>query len=258
MAQKVTIKTLRSSDGPRVDKGDALAVWYAGELAADRTAKFDSNYDFVSAISSRDPFVFTVGGGEVIKGWDIGLAGQHVGSVLELTIPAKLAYGVDGRPPSIPSNSDLVFTVELIASKAESSTIFSFPDFKDLPLSNDEIKAIVSFRKSLQTSSLLSNVANNIVGSDLDNELNGLDGNSSRSDILIGFKGTDVLNGGIGPDLLIGGPGLKTYFYDELLDAPMPEKGQSAMEMITGFNPEQGDIIDLSSLNRNTNNKIQF
>ena len=62
------------------------------------------------------PFTFKVGKGEVIKGWDIGVAGMTVGGERRLTIPAKLAYG-SSKTPGIPPNSTLVFDVKLLAIK---------------------------------------------------------------------------------------------------------------------------------------------
>lgn len=62
------------------------------------------------------PFSFSVGKGEVIKGWDIGVQGMSVGGERRLTIPANLAYG-SKSPPGIPSNSTLIFDVKLLAIK---------------------------------------------------------------------------------------------------------------------------------------------
>jgi FK506-binding nuclear protein len=68
---------------------------------------FDSN-------TKGKPFSFKLGKGDVIKGWDIGVAGMKVGGQRKLTIPANLAYGSQGAPPDIPPNSTLQFEIKLL------------------------------------------------------------------------------------------------------------------------------------------------
>jgi FKBP-type peptidyl-prolyl cis-trans isomerase len=80
---------------------------YYGTLAADGTL-FDENYTKPSG------FAFTLGSGQVIKGWDQGLVGMKVGGERRLVIPAALGYGEAGSPPKIPANADLVFVVKLL------------------------------------------------------------------------------------------------------------------------------------------------
>jgi FK506-binding nuclear protein len=63
------------------------------------------------------PFSFKLGAGEVIKGWDIGVMGMAVGGERRLTIPAHLAYGSKGSPPSIPPNSKLIFDLKVLGVK---------------------------------------------------------------------------------------------------------------------------------------------
>ncbi|KAF2953967.1 peptidyl-prolyl cis-trans isomerase FKBP15-2 isoform X2 [Oryza sativa Japonica Group] len=70
---------------------------------------FDSSYD------RGDPFEFTLGNGQVIKGWDQGLLGMCVGEKRKLKIPAKMGYGERGSPPKIPGGATLIFDTELIA-----------------------------------------------------------------------------------------------------------------------------------------------
>ena len=83
-----------------------MNVHYVGTLT-DGT-KFDSSRD------RGQGFRFTLGRGEVIQGWDQGVAGMKIGELRKLTIPASLAYGKRGFPPVIPPDSTLVFEVELL------------------------------------------------------------------------------------------------------------------------------------------------
>lgn len=87
-------------------KGDRVSVHYTGTLASDGS-KFDSSLDRGSR------FEFTLGKGEVIKGWDVGVASMNKGEKCSLTISSDFAYGATGSPPKIPPNSTLIFTVEL-------------------------------------------------------------------------------------------------------------------------------------------------
>ena len=74
-------------------------------------------HPFDSSVDANQPYEFTLGKDEVIKGWDEGVAGMKVGGKRQLRIPAELAYGAEGHPPQIPANATLVFDVQLLAVK---------------------------------------------------------------------------------------------------------------------------------------------
>ena len=93
--------------GREAKTGDTVHVQYTGTLTNGK--KFDSSYDH-----GGDPFKFTLGKGEVIKGWDQGVVGMKAGGKRRLRIPPDLGYGAKGSPPTIPANAGLVFEVELV------------------------------------------------------------------------------------------------------------------------------------------------
>lgn len=87
-------------------KGDVLHMHYTGKL--------EDGTEFDSSIPRGQPFTFTLGSGQVIKGWDQGLLGMCVGEKRKLVIPSDLGYGDRGSPPKIPGGATLVFEVELL------------------------------------------------------------------------------------------------------------------------------------------------
>jgi len=103
---ELKIETLVDGSGVEAKAGDTVSVHYTGTLL-DGT-KFDSSVD------RGVPFEFNLGAGEVIKGWDQGVAGMKVGEKRKLTIPSDLAYGSSGAGPIIKPNSTLVFEVEMM------------------------------------------------------------------------------------------------------------------------------------------------
>ena len=101
------IETLKEGAGAEARAGSTVTVHYVGTLTDGK--KFDSSRD------RGRGFSFKLGAGQVIKGWDQGVAGMKIGSVRKLTIPPHLAYGDKGFPGAIPPNSTLVFEVELLS-----------------------------------------------------------------------------------------------------------------------------------------------
>ncbi len=104
--KEVGITILESGDGPEAKSGDTVTVDYQGML--EDGTKFDSSID------RGEPFVFTLGAGQVIQGWDIGIEGMKIGETRKLVIPSELAYGEQGTGASIPPNAVLIFEVKLL------------------------------------------------------------------------------------------------------------------------------------------------
>jgi FKBP-type peptidyl-prolyl cis-trans isomerase len=102
-------KDLVKGTGTEAKAGASVTVNYVGALYSNGRV-FDASW------KRNEPFTFTLGQGQVIKGWDQGVAGMRAGGRRELIIPAELAYGKPGRPPTIPPNSTLVFIVDLLSA----------------------------------------------------------------------------------------------------------------------------------------------
>ena len=103
---ELQIEDIRVGDGAEATTGKRVSVHYVGTLVDGK--KFDSSRD------RGRPFSFGLGAGEVIAGWDQGVAGMKVGGLRKLTIPPHLGYGAAGAGGVIGPNATLVFEVELI------------------------------------------------------------------------------------------------------------------------------------------------
>ena len=110
MADGLKYDDTKLGDGAVATAGHKVSVHYTGWLWQDgkKGAKFDSSRD------RGQPFVFQLGAGQVIKGWDEGVAGMKVGGKRTLIIPPALGYGARGAGGVIPPNATLIFEVELI------------------------------------------------------------------------------------------------------------------------------------------------
>jgi len=106
---KLVTKEIITGTGPEAKAGESVTVNYVGVL-------YKGGKVFDASWKRNETFPFVLGKGQVIPGWDQGVAGMKVGGRRELIIPAELAYGAKGSPPTIPPNSALVFVVDLLAA----------------------------------------------------------------------------------------------------------------------------------------------
>ena len=104
---------VRAGTGATAAAGQTLMVAYAGYLYDD--TKADKKGQLFDSSKPGQPFVFKLGVGQVIQGWDVGLPGMKVGGIRQLIIPSELAYGRVGSGSTIPPNATLVFDVELFS-----------------------------------------------------------------------------------------------------------------------------------------------
>lgn len=96
----------KNDSGAMPNKGDRVKVHYTGWLTDGR--KFDSSVD------RAQPFIFNLGVGQVIRGWDEGVAQMRIGEKVKLKIPPEMGYGSSGAGGVIPPNAELIFEVELL------------------------------------------------------------------------------------------------------------------------------------------------
>jgi peptidylprolyl isomerase len=102
-------KDLIAGTGKEAKVGDTVTVNYVGVL-------YKGAKEFDASWKRKEPFQFKLGAKQVIPGWDQGVPGMKVGGRRELVIPAELAYGKTGSPPTIPPNAPLVFVIDLLGT----------------------------------------------------------------------------------------------------------------------------------------------
>lgn len=105
--QKLVIEEIEKGSGATAKSGDEVTVQYVG-------VDYKNGKEFDSSWSRSEPFTFALGAGQVIPGWDQGVAGMKVGGRRELIIPPNLAYGSTGSPPAIGPSETLVFVIDLL------------------------------------------------------------------------------------------------------------------------------------------------
>jgi peptidylprolyl isomerase len=104
---KLESEDIVKGKGKRAKSGDDVTVQYVG-VSFTTGEQFDASWD------GGQPFSFPLGAGQVIEGWDKGVAGMRVGGRRKLVIPPDLAYGAEGSPPAIQPNETLIFVVDLL------------------------------------------------------------------------------------------------------------------------------------------------
>ena len=104
---ELEVTDLVEGEGPQAEAGDVVSVEYVG-VSYSNGEEFDASWD------RGEPFAFQLGAGQVIPGWDEGVAGMRVGGRRQLVIPPDQAYGSAGAPPAIGPDETLVFVVDLV------------------------------------------------------------------------------------------------------------------------------------------------
>ena len=104
--KQLEIFDVKEGDGAEATAGRPVSMQYVGK-------SFSTGEEFDASWDRGEPFPFTLGGGEVISGWDLGIEGMREGGRRILSIPAELAYGDQGSPPTIKPGETLVFVVDL-------------------------------------------------------------------------------------------------------------------------------------------------
>jgi len=233
MADAVEVSVVRSSNGAVLGSGDLLGVLYSGSLVNGNGTPFDANYDFgtFSLLPARKLFSFVLSSGQVIPGWDQALLGRRLGEVIDLTIPAELAYGSAGVPPVIPPDSSLRFRVELVAAVPAATSSLVYPSYVELG---------VHKKVAGQLAALKATFDDIKIGTDADDVIAG----GESIDLLIGLSGGDRIQGSAGADVLIGGPGGNRFVYTDFGNSPAKRGSQ---DKILGFQ-SASDVVDLSAL----------